>query len=1239
MKIISLRLKNINSLKGEWKIDFSKEPFSSNGLFAITGPTGAGKTTILDAICLALYHQTPRLNEPSPAEKVMTRHTSECLAEVEFSVQTKHYRAFWEVRRARNKSDGKLQGAKVELAALSKQKDDNNGDVILADKVRDKLDCIANITGLDFGRFTKSMLLAQGGFSAFLNAAAGERAELLEELTGTEIYGKISAQVFDRYRETKTALDILRTKTESVELLEASEIESYHSQCAKISAQIIEKKNLQHTLQTQLEWLKNLDSATHYYAQTTETLAQLNVSYDGQMKRISKLDEGKLAQQLYARFDNYQRDSQQLNELLVSEKSLNTALKEHQNKLVLLDKNYEINFSQLKLLEQQRSDTETLILEQVIPLDKEIELVEKQLIATRQALAPIQIERKADNQALEALLSNTNQITKELVLVDQFLTENKYQEKISICLTLWQSQFEQRVKYSHKINTLSIALQTSKDALRLLQTTSIEKQNTLNDLKQAFIATDTSLVLATNKLDELLLGESFDVRHQQYLCNLAEQKSLEECKRLYTDFIETNERLDKLKNQQQDSLKEEKRHASLVDALRADYQNENRLLQEIEHIVLLEQRINSLEQYRQQLQDGQPCPLCGAQEHPAVDAYQRLNSSDAEIRRDDQKEKIKLLTEKGQIAKSELAAVKERMKLFAERIEELTFQLNTYKDNWAESAQNIQCEKLITDTTLSTFMNQLETAQINSISLHLELVESHEALKKIKAFSTESRQKIQDMEHEVNLLTTNQTNARQLYENNLNLLALEQNALGMLDNEIESTLERDFNLNNGSAVFSLPSIDSQNEWLASRTEELALYQSNVLDKEKKSHTLVNLKFQKESLQQRVTDQTSQLKMLEDTLKQHQNNLINSQQRRFEVFGSKCVKDEREKLVDNYVNHETKVTEIKRNQAHLNQACHTLTGEITNNGVEIEKQRASSDCSESSWLASLNASAFVSEAHFKSALLSEKEYAELEAWKLQLDRELSQAEALQKQAKQEVDELKALSLTDAEAQTLQVRLSVLQDEMSVIHKQQGEIEQILKQDEVQQNKQQILAETLSDQTQQYDDWAYLNSLIGSADGKRFRVFAQGLTLEHLIHLANQQLTQLHTRYQLARKLGDALELEVIDTWQADSKRDTKTLSGGESFLVSLALALALSDLVSHKTHIESLFLDEGFGTLDRETLDIALDALDNLNASGKMIGVISHIDALKERIPVQIGIKKMSGLGVSVLEAEYRYPNA
>ncbi len=138
----------------------------------------------------------------------------------------------------------------------------------------------------------------------------------------------------------------------------------------------------------------------------------------------------------------------------------------------------------------------------------------------------------------------------------------------------------------------------------------------------------------------------------------------------------------------------------------------------------------------------------------------------------------------------------------------------------------------------------------------------------------------------------------------------------------------------------------------------------------------------------------------------------------------------------------------------------------------------------------------------------------------------------------------------------------------------------------------------------------------------------------MHLANRQLLRLHARYQLARRKGGDLELDVLDTWQGDIARDTRTLSGGESFLVSLALALALSDLVSQHTRIDSLFLDEGFGTLDGETLEVALDALDQLNASGKMIGVISHVEALKERIPVQIRVDKGVGLGHSRLDPTF-----
>ena len=199
MKILRIRLENLNSLRGEHEVAFDAEPISGAGIFAITGQTGAGKSTLLDAITLALYGRAARYGDSSNPEDMMSRHTGSCQAEAEFEVPSGRYRAVWQLRRARGNPDGNLQPPRRYLY--------NEAGEVLAEKIGDVNERIEELCGLDYHRFTRSVLLAQGEFANFLKAKSSERSELLEKLTGTSIYSKLGKLLHETCVERKRDLD------------------------------------------------------------------------------------------------------------------------------------------------------------------------------------------------------------------------------------------------------------------------------------------------------------------------------------------------------------------------------------------------------------------------------------------------------------------------------------------------------------------------------------------------------------------------------------------------------------------------------------------------------------------------------------------------------------------------------------------------------------------------------------------------------------------------------------------------------------------------------------------------------------------------------------------------------------------------------------------------------------------------------------------------------------------------
>ncbi len=1068
MRILQLRFRNLNSLVGEWQIDLLHPAFASDGIFAITGPTGAGKTTILDAICLALYGRTPRLNKVTKSgNEIMSRQTGECFAEVTFETQSGRYRCHWSQHRARKKPDGELQAPKHEIANADSGK-------IFKSSIKGVAGQIELVTGMDFDRFTRSMLLAQGGFAAFLQAAADDRAPILEQITGTEIYSKISIRVHERQREEREELNRLQAETAGIVILEPEQ-----------------ENAIGQALEAQQEEEVALAARS---AETGLAIAWLT-TIDGLKEEIGNLADE--ASKLQGDIEVFKPDREKLSRAL-SAASLDGAYAT----LTATRKQQADDRAGLKAEEEALPGLESSAREQA----KALKSAEQQTVRARQALqvaAPtLQKVRSLDQKLAD----------QEATVAEGDADCNKVAARIDVDKRARLEEQGKRCTAHESLEHVHGYLKEhAQDEWLISGLAGVEEQfNGLLSRQNEILQKEADQEAATTALD--LATSLFDDRQKQ---SGIRKQALEEASK---QMLQGREALSRL----------------LGDRSLREYRTEKET--QLREMALLA-KIAELEDHRAKLEDGKPCPLCGAIDHPFAEGNVPLPDA----------------TEQKIYALSRLISDAEGLEATNKKLEE---------------AENLAGKNLAA-------AEKLESAAANDKkAAERALAEVKGGLERLRADFAERRQAV----------------------------ATKLQPLG---------------------IAGIPEVDISS-LIKSLRARLKEWQAQVKQKVDIEKQIADIDSEVKRLHAIIETQSSALAEKRQRLEVVKKQLTRASDERRALYGDKNPDAEERRLNREIADAEGDERTTRERHGELQQKWNTAKAHVESLKKRIELRGPELQGLETELSAALAPVGFSNEEQFLAARLSSERKAELAAAAKDLDERQTDLKARQKDREARLATEMARKVTDKSLDELEPQFKAHEEALQELRDSIAGLKHKLSENAAAKERIKEKQTAIEAQKKECRRWENLHQLIGSADGKKYRNFAQGLTFEMMIGHANRQLQKMTDRYLLIRDDAQPLELNVVDSYQAGEIRSTKNLSGGESFIVSLSLALGLSHMASNNVRVDSLFLDEGFGTLDEEALDTALETLAGLQQDGKLIGVISHVPALKERIGTQIQVTPQTG---------------
>lgn len=1206
MKVLRLSFKNLNSLAGVWDIDFKHPDFVSSGIFAITGPTGAGKTTILDAICLALYGQTPRLSRITQGEnEIMSRQTGECFAEVEFETAKGRFRCHWSQHRSHKQADGQLQSPKHEISKAE-------SGMILESKLRAVADKVEDVTGMDFDRFTRSMLLAQGGFAAFLQARPDERAPILEQITGTAIYSRISIKVHERTSEERKRLAEMRAELEGIQLLSPAEAATL----------LLEKSELQRA--------ENTLSADARIIREAQFWRERIAALEGE---LLQLDQARLAFEM-----RKEAVAPELERLALAGRALKlggdharillirTQQEMEQGELVVaaerlpqLQLDWQTAFDTLELVESRLASAQVEQTQEadLIRLTRTLDVKLGEAHAQLQGItADIEKTGRQNNDYRLAITEcdhRMNGIEGELSDVAAFLVEHQADAGLAEALT----GIEQQLKV---LKTLDMQCRDTSAKLgrhaALIENATLmlsRTESVWHGTQQAAIEAEKRLADVHEAREALLQGRDLSSWRDEAETVAARQNRLGMIQEAVARIEEVTPRLAELKRRGE--ALEQKRHALVQqeEALAGECELREQVASQLQDNVILLNRVRSLEEDRKQLVDGVPCPLCGAGEHPyAAGNIPQLDEARKGL----------------ELALAEEKRVREQLSNFKL---ELVAVIKDLQQAGLDQAE-LQERQLRDETFCANAFVELDvTAEAESWSevIRHESDECRGELASRRGIIQEAEQKEQEERSAQAALNKLKDEFAEHDKARLAARLGQENALSerlRLDGEsaaLQAGLDRALaEVGSAAALYGFMEIvpDKADELLDALTARRSAYVQWLQARERLEKSRAEFASERGKQQALLAESEKMLIDKELQLRDRSAQRDALIEQRLEQYGERNPDVEEKRLADALrlagERRETALQEQHRLQAELG----GLNGQIERLTLSIAQKGEQLVGLDASFSLRLVDAGFADETAFLNACLPQERFDEL----TQMAETLRKDETALQTRQQDRTEALACELnkklTDKPLDLIREENAAVSGQLSELQKGLGALEQKLQQHAEQQQRHQSRLQAIEIQRRECERWERLHSLIGSGDGKKFRNFAQGLTFELMVAHANRQLQKMSDRYILVRDGAEPLELNVIDNYQAGEIRSTKNLSGGESFIASLALSLGLSSMASRNVRVDSLFLDEGFGTLDEDALETALETLSGLQQDGKLIGIISHVPALKERIGTQIQVE-------------------